>query len=85
MHNAGGELPRIPILGTWVHKDHQARLRLLVHEEHTLANPVRGGTEAGLGIQILCSTLFEDLVCGGKFAGGELLTSAWCHLSVDTR
>src|SRR5215204_6247134 len=79
MRDPASELRRIPLLRTWVHKDHQARLRLLVDEEHTLANPVRCGGDAGIVIQILWSTLFEDLVCGGKFVGRELFTSAGCH------
>jgi hypothetical protein len=62
-----------------VNKDHQARLRLLVDEELTLVKPVRCSSYAGLGVQILRPTLFEDLVCGGKFAGRERFTSAGCH------
>src|SRR5215208_5316814 len=50
-------LPRIPILRRWVNKDHQARLRLLVNDEHALAKLVRCGPYAGFGIQILWSTL----------------------------
>jgi hypothetical protein len=78
MHDRAFELRRIPLLRTRVNKDHQARLRLLVDEEHPLAKAVRLGTEAGLGVQILWSTLFEDLVCGAKLAERERFTSAGC-------
>jgi hypothetical protein len=71
---------RIPLLlRGWMNKDHQASLRFLINEEHTVAKPVRCGPEAGLGIHILRPTLFEPLVCVGKLAGSEPLTSAGCH------
>src|SRR5215218_7997305 len=73
------ELPRIPILRRWVSKDHHVRLRLLVNEEHAPAKLVRCSPYAGLGAQILRSTIFEDLVCVGKLAGRECFTSARCH------
>ena len=60
-------------------KDDYARLRFFVNEEHALAKPVRCGSEAGLGAHILRPTLFELLVCVGKLAGRECLTSAGCH------
>jgi hypothetical protein len=67
-----------------VNKDHQARLSLLVDEERALAKAIRCGPYAALGIQILWSTLFEELVGGGEFAGGELLTSAGCHYDAQS-
>ena len=87
MHNAGvnfrelrnDEVRRIPLLGTWVNKDHNVRLRLLVNEKHALAKLVRCSPEAGLGAQILRSTLFELLVCVGKLAGSERFTSTGIH------
>ena len=63
----------------WVNKDHHTRLGLLVDDEHARAKPVRCGPEAGLGAQVLRPTLFELLVCVGKLAGRERLTSAGCH------
>ena len=57
-------------------KDDYARVRFFVNEEHPLAKPVRCGSEAALGVHILRPTLFELLVCVGKLAGRECLTSA---------
>ena len=79
MQDLGYELPRIPILRRWVNKDHHVRLRLLVNDEHALAKLVRCSPYAGLGAQILRSKLCELLVCDGKLAGRERLTSAGLH------
>ena len=73
------EARRIYLLRSWVSKDHYARLRFFVNEEHALAKVVRCGSEAGLGAQVLRPTLFELLVCVGKLAGRECLTSAGSH------
>ena len=40
MQDGGYGFLRIPLLRRWVNKDLQARLRLLVNEEHTLAKAV---------------------------------------------
>src|ERR671913_2116359 len=74
-----GEVRSIHLLRRWVNKDHYPRLRLLVDDKHTLAKPVRCGPETGLGVHILRPTLYELLVCVGKLAGRECLTSAGCH------
>ena len=74
-----GEVLRIYLLRSWVSKDHYARLRFFVNEEHALAKAVRCGSETALGIHILRPTLFEVLVCVGKLAGSEPLTSAGIH------
>src|SRR5215203_3832753 len=60
-------------------EDHQACLSFLVNEEHALAKPVRTGFDTGLVVQVLRPTRFEVLVCVGKLAGGEGLTSAGFH------
>ena len=62
-----------------VSKDDYTCPRFLVNEEHAGAKPVRCGPEAGLGVHILRPTLFEVLVCVGKLAGSEPLTSAGCY------
>jgi hypothetical protein len=59
-----------------VNKYHQARLSLLVNEEHTLVKPVRRGLDTSLGVQMLRPTLFEVLVCGGNLAGGVNVSRA---------
>src|SRR5829696_10023197 len=79
MRNPALGLRRISLPRTWVNKDHQTRLNLLVNEEHTLAKQVRRGLDTGLGVHILRTMLFELLVCGGKLAGHERFTSARCH------
>jgi len=62
-----------------VSKDDYGRLRFFVNEEHALAKAVRCGSETALGVHILRPTLFEVLVCVGKLAGSEPLTSAGCY------
>src|SRR5215211_5166184 len=79
MQDSVCELRRIPILRRWVNKDHQARLRLLVNDEHALAKLVRCSPYAAFGVHILRSKLCELLVGGGKLAGRECFTSAGCH------
>src|SRR5215212_7218504 len=79
-----GEVRRITLLRGWVNKDHHARLRLLVNDEHAPAKLIRCSPEPALGAQILWSTLFELLICGGKLAGRELFTSAGCHYDAQS-
>src|SRR5215213_489164 len=70
---------RINLLRGGVDKDHHARLRILVNDEHALAIPVRCGLDTGLGVRILRPLLFEVLVGVGKLAGGERFTRAGLH------
>src|SRR5215208_6221402 len=67
----GISLPR-----TWVSKDHQTRLNLLVNEEHTLAKAVRCGLDPALGVQMLRAVLCELFIGGDKLARREHFTSA---------
>ena len=85
MQDRGNGLRRIPLLRRWVNKDHQARLRLLVNDEHKLVNPVRCGLDPGLGVLMLRSVLCEVLIGGGKLAGRERLTSAGCDHDAHLR
>jgi hypothetical protein len=73
------QLPRILILGTSMNKYHQARLRLLVGEEHPLAKAVRCGLDPALGVLMLRSVLCVLLIGGDKLAGREHFTSAGCE------
>src|SRR5215217_2165866 len=80
IQDTASELPRIPILGRWVNKDHHVRLRLLVNDEHVRDKLIRCGPDTGLGVQILRPTLFELLAKLLKLligtASGKLSTSS---------
>src|SRR5215212_1302666 len=76
MHDTANGLRRISLPRTWVNKDHQTRLRLLLNEVHVLAKPVRCSPYVGLGVRLFRPTLFEVLLSGGRLAGRERFTSA---------
>src|SRR5215216_7384760 len=84
MRNPALGLRRIHLQSTRLNKDHQARLSLLVNEEHSLVKAVRCGPYAGLGVHIMRPNHLEMLVCGGKLAGGKRFTSSGIHYDANS-